>query len=591
MTEDPGRLRDGELVEQRWEVQHLLGMGELAEVYEVADRWTGGSAVLKLFAPQYLMAPAAWAGYQEYAERVRALSLPALVNPFAFGVHPGSGAPFSVAERVGLPALDQLVATVGTLLPAQFARILRELGPLLDTMHRAGIVHRNLKPSNLFCSLQGSKGLQVSDTTVSALRRELAPFPGWGATPGWVAPEALDPRTPEHASMDIYAVGLLTFFALTDRNPFLSLLTFEPALFQKELSEPLPLLSERARELGARLDPKFDFWFQRALAIDPVARFASVSSMASELLDLTQPAPGFGTISLAPAWSPIAGGSSASLAPSIRAPAPSADPGVASASVQPLLFNQELPRALPVAPPMAVELAPVSASPARLPVAVAAAQRPVYNARPVLWAAAGTGVIAVIAAVIVTVVLMREREAAKIAAGPVLATPPPSAPPAEASSVIAPAPQLSASVAAATSSAAPEPPPAPGRVKFECSPEPCTSLHCDGREYTDLAEFIELPPGEHRCIGGADGYLPLIASFSIASKQELVQALELKKKAKLPEPDRQQAERAPPPNAARPPATQPPATRPPATRPPATRPAATRPPPASPCGTFINPCK
>ena len=126
MTEDAGRLNEGELVEQRWEVQHLLGMGELAEVYEVADRWTGGNAVLKLFAPQYLMAPAAWAGYQEYCERVRALSLPALVNPFAFGIHPASAAPFSVAERVGLPALDQLVATVGTLLPAQFARILRE---------------------------------------------------------------------------------------------------------------------------------------------------------------------------------------------------------------------------------------------------------------------------------------------------------------------------------------------------------------------------------------------------------------------------------------------------------------------------------
>lgn len=578
MTEDPGRLKDGELVEQRWEVQHLLGVGELAEVYEVADRWTGGSAVLKLFAPQYLMAPAAWASYQEYAERVRALSLPALVNPFAFGIHPGSGAPFSVAERVGLPALDQLVATVGTLLPAQFARILRELGPLLDSMHRAGIVHRNIKPSNLFCSLQGSKGLQLSDTTVSALRRELAPFPGWGATPGWVAPEALDPRAPEHASMDVYAVGLLGFFALTDRNPFLSLLTFEPAQFQKELSEPLPLMSERARELGARLDQKFDLWFQRALALDPSARFPSVSAMANELLELTAPAPGFGTVSLAQPWSTAPGQAMAPLTPSIRAPTLSADPGVASASVQPLLFNEQLPRSMPAAPVMAVEVPPVTASPAALPVAIAAAQRPAYNVKPVLLAAVGTGVIAVVAAVIVTVVLMREREAAKADETPALASRPEASTSAEASAPSSPEPALPTSVAVVSSSAPPEPepPPAPGSVKFECSPVPCTSLHCDGREYTDLTEFIELPPGEHRCVGGAEGYLPLIATFSVASKQELVQALELKKKDKLPVPRPQQAERTNQPAPARP------AT---------ARPATARPPPASPCGTFINPCK
>jgi len=569
VTEDAGRLPEGELVEQRWEVQHLLGMGELAEVYEVADRRTGGNAVLKLFAPQYLMAPAAWAAYQDYAERIRALSLPALVNPFAFGIHPASAAPFSVAERVGLPALDQLVATVGTLLPAQFARILRELGQLLDTMHRAGIVHRNLKPSNLFCGLQGSKGLQISDTTVSALRRELAPFPGWGATPGWVAPEALDPRAPETVAMDVYAVGLLAFFALTDRNPFLSLQTFEPQQFQRELFEPLPPMSERARELGTRLDAKLDRWFERALALDPSARFPSVLAMASELAELTLSAPGFGsTVALAPNWSAAPGEPIAALTPSIRAPAFSADPGVASASVQPLLFSEQLPRPIQAAPVSVAELPPVTASPAPPPRLVVPAQRPPYNAKAVLLAAAGTGVIAVIAAVIVTVVLMREREAARAseppvpASAPEFAAPAPEAPSAAAAPEVAPPPSLAA--ASASSAPEPAPEPDPGRVKFECTPEPCSSLHCDGQEYSELTTFIELPPGTHRCIGSADGYLPFITSFELASKQELVQALALKKKGKPP--------------AARP--------KPAAAAAPAAKPAA-----GSPCGTFINPCK
>ena len=588
MTEDPGRLKEGELVEQRWEVQHLLGMGELAEVYEVLDQRTGGSAILKLFAPQYLMAPAAWAAYQDYAERIRALSLPALVNPFAFGIHPATAAPFSVAERVGLPALDQLVATVGTLLPAQFARILRELAPLLDAMHRAGIVHRNLKPSNLFCGLQGSKGLQVSDTTVSALRRELAPFPGWGATPGWVAPEALDPRAPEQVTMDVYAVGLLAFFALTDRNPFLSLATFEPQQFQQELFEPLPPMSERARELGTRLDPKFDPWFARALAFDPSARFPSVQSMSSELLELAAPAPGFGsTVALAPARPAAAAEPAVVLTPSIRAPALSADPGVASASVQPLLFNEQLPRSIqpppvsamePPLPPLMPIPAPLPAAP--LPAVTAVAERPQYNARPVLLAAAGTGVIAVVAAVIVTVVLMRERESRGVSGVPPTASTALAAAPPETASALAapppPTPAASLPVASASSAPAPEPEPEPGSVKFECAPEPCTALHCDGREYTDLTRAIELSPGEHRCIGSAEGYLPVVATFELEPKQELVQALELKKKGKPP---------------AQPPKSTTRSAAPPAAKPAAAKPAAAKPAAASPCGTFINPCK
>jgi len=567
VTEDAGRLQEGELVEQRWEVQHLLGMGELAEVYEVADRRTGGNAVLKLFAPQYLTAPAAWAAYQDYCERIRALSLPALVNPFAFGIHPSSAAPFSVAERVGLPALDQLVATVGTLLPAQFARILRELAPLLDAMHRAGIVHRNLKPSNLFCGLQGSKGLQVSDTTVSALRRELAPFPGWGATPGWVAPEALDPRAPETVAMDVYAVGLLAFFALTDRNPFLSLQTFEAQQFQRELFEPLPAMSERARELGTRLDPKLDRWFERALAIDPSARFSSVLAMANELAELTLPAPGFGsTLALAPHWSPAPAEPIAALTPSIRPPAFSADPGVASASVQPLLFSEQLPRPVQAAPISVAELPPVTASPAPPPRIVVPAQRPPYNAKAVLLAAAGTGVIAVIAAVIVTIVLMREREAARASEPP---APEPAAPAPETPSAPAP-PEANppASSAAVSVPAAPAPPlePDPGSVKFECTPEPCSSLECDGQAYSDATAFIELPPGTHRCVGSADGYLPFVTNFELVSKQQLVQPLALKKKGKPPAPHPKK-----------------PAA---AAHPPAAKPAS-----GSPCGTFINPCK
>ena len=587
MNEEAGRLTEGEIVEDRWEVQYLLGVGELAEVYDVADKKTGAGAVLKLFAPQYLDAPGAWSAYQRHAESVRALGLPALVNPYAFGVHLRSLSPFAVADRVPVPALDQLVATVGTLLPAQFARILRELAPLLESAHAAGIVHRNLKPSNLFCGIQDPKSLRIGDFAVSALRRELSPYPGWGATPGWVAPEGIDPKAPDHPALDVYGVGLLAFFALTDRSPFLSLANFEPESFRAELMAPLPRMSERAREIGAKLDPKFDEWFARALAVNPSERFRSVTTMTEVLLDLTLQAQTGRTASWSPGGTLVMGDdaraqpsvssapeggapapTSANAPASIGAPAFASDPGVASASVQPLVFNAELPRS-PRQPAQTnnttLPLAPASS--ARQPTAPARGSS--SNSRPVLLAATGTAIIAVVSAIIVAAVLISEGgeransptpEQTSVNQTSAKGTPPPAPPTPSpvAENTSAPAPMVPASTSA-------EPAPTTGKVKFVCTPVACSSIHCDGKEFTELDAPIQLGAGQHRCIGSAEGYLPLITTFELEVGQELSHPMELKKKTESGE---RATERSAPK--------------------PVRKPKTAR---KAPCGTFINPCK
>ena len=588
MNDETGRLTEGELVEDRWEVQYLLGVGELAEVYDVVDKKTGANAVLKLFAAQYLDAPGAWSAYQKHAESVRALGLPALVNPFAFGVHLRSLSPFAVMERVGVPALDQLVATVGTLLPAQFARILRELAPLLESAHAAGVVHRNLKPSNLFCGIQDPRSLRIGDFAVSALRRELAPYPGWGATPGWVAPEGIDPKAPDHPALDVYGVGLLAFFALTDRSPFLTLANFEPERFRSELMNPLPPMSQRARDLGVKLDPKFDQWFERALAVKPSERFESVTAMSEALLGLTmQPQTGktapwspggtmvMGDSAKAPPAAPPSAPSSSPQA-SIRAPAFAGDPGVASASVQPLVFNAELPRATRHNAEAHSTTLPLPSEARPQVVRAPAPSRPAYNSRAVVLAATGTAIIAVVSAIIVAAVLINEepkqesppaaeQTPARAAPEPVSPTPASTPEPARPAAEPSTNTDTNAGAASASADASAAPLPAVGKVTFTCTPVACSSVHCDGKEFTELDVPVELPAGQHRCIGSAEGYLPLITSFDITAGQELTHPMELKKKT---EPE----ERAAQPSA-----------------PKTTRKAKTT--KKAPCGTFINPCK
>ncbi len=83
--------------------------------------------------------------------------------------------------------------------------------------------------------------------------------------------------------MDIFALGLVTFFALSGGplHRAARVDPIEPSALWQELRVPLDSASLRARELGASLDAAFDAWFQRAVSPSPQARFTSVGEMAS----------------------------------------------------------------------------------------------------------------------------------------------------------------------------------------------------------------------------------------------------------------------------------------------------------------------
>ena len=312
-------INPGTILAGRWQIQDFIGSGETGEVYGVRDMHSTGTFALKLLWPNALAQPELWSAVQQTARTASGLGVEGVARTHDFGIDANSSRPFFVAERVAWSSLEGRVRLRGPLTPADMASALAVLARALDAAHGIGLVHRDLKPENVFVSPENPHWVRISDFGISLLRAASPAPPGWGGTVGWVARDAADPNARSTPAMDICALGLVTFFALSGGPLHRAARTapIDPATLWQELGEPLDSASLRARELGASVDPAFDPWFQRAVSPSPQARFASVGEMASAF---------------------------ESIARSLFAPQAQnavAVPGVAAAIAQPLIFHPE----------------------------------------------------------------------------------------------------------------------------------------------------------------------------------------------------------------------------------------------------------
>jgi len=480
----PAPLSPGTVLSGRYRVVEAIGQSDLSRVYVAMDQRGRAEVALKVFEHSVLARSAALSEYQTQARLASSLDAFGIARAYDFGIDANSGLPFSTAERVNWASLDRRVAAQGPLDPASLSRALAVLARALDAAHVARLVHRDLKPQNVFISTENPEWVRITDFGIGAIRRELGEPPGFAGPPGYTPAEAANPSAQGEPGVDVFALGALAFFALTGGSPFRSLAggRFDRAAHWAELNQPLDSLSQRAREFGVTLDPALDGWFARALAPDPGQRFESAGELSREFTRIAESAPARG------------GG-------------PRTLPGIAAAIAQPLLFQPE-PSAvsLGLSPPAPVVARPRTESSAGMSVPGVAGTGPAVRAalgdaspagtpaRPTpqpsnpgftaglprrlplaVWVA---GAFALVAAVAVAGYALLNRDSgaaapnapASASASPPSVTPPPEVDPSgkPSSALAEPAPSASG-----TSTASPAPstkPRAPARVKTRSAP-------------------------------------------------------------------------------------------------------------------------
>jgi eukaryotic-like serine/threonine-protein kinase len=229
------------------EVGEELGRGGMAAVYRGVDTALNRPVALKLL-------PDAFADQPELVERFRReAQLLARVN------HPGVVRVFGAGEQDGVHWLTmELVEgspVVGPMAPDAAVELTVQVCEALAAAHAVGVVHRDVKPSNVLVDAEGR--VTLVDFGVASSPAVAAGLTGPNqalGTPGFMAPEALTGAPPSPA-LDVYAAGALLYTLLVGHPPEGA---FVPA-------------------------PVHDDVIRRALAPDPAARFPTVQALADAL--------------------------------------------------------------------------------------------------------------------------------------------------------------------------------------------------------------------------------------------------------------------------------------------------------------------
>ncbi|NRG40582.1 protein kinase [Rathayibacter sp. VKM Ac-2804] len=215
----------GTTIGRRYTIEELIGRGGMATVYRARDEILGRSVALKMFAPGIDDAQ----DLQRKSSEIRllaALNHPALVTLYDAddGGDDTGGQAYMVMELAEGPSLAERLAT-GPVAPNDVASMAADLGEALHTVHAAGVVHRDVKPSNVL--------LVPSPLTSREFRPKLADFgiaylidatritsPGTLiGTAAYLSPEQAHGDVLTSAS-DVYSLGLVLLESLTGRRPF-----------------------------------------------------------------------------------------------------------------------------------------------------------------------------------------------------------------------------------------------------------------------------------------------------------------------------------------------------------------------------------
>jgi tetratricopeptide (TPR) repeat protein/tRNA A-37 threonylcarbamoyl transferase component Bud32 len=289
--EEATLFRAGDRIGGRYQVLRFLGQGAMGEVYAAHDLELGSEVALKVLRAGAFADRAATERFKREILLARRVSHPNVCRIFDLGVHPPAGVAvggtrpllFLTMELLAGRTLVERIAADGPLSESEAAPIVRQLASALDAAHRAGVVHRDFKSSNiLLVDGPGPGDPPRAVITDFGLARELAREAGAASltatggvlgTPAYMAPEQVEGKPADPLS-DLYAFGVVLYEMLTGHFPFEGASPISMAV--KRLHEP-PAPPELYRP---ELSPRARAVLRRALEREPDERFPDALALA-----------------------------------------------------------------------------------------------------------------------------------------------------------------------------------------------------------------------------------------------------------------------------------------------------------------------
>jgi serine/threonine-protein kinase len=270
-----------------YQIEGLIGRGGMGAVYRARELGLGRGVALKVIAPELAEDPGFRQRFLGESRVAASLDHPHVVPIFNAGED--NGVLFLAMRYVDGTDLAKLLAAEGALEPGRAVALLGQVAEALDAAHRQGLVHRDVKPSNvLIAGAAGREDCYLADFGLTKRNGSLTGVSAPGDVVGtleYVAPEQItgdevDPRA------DVYSLGCVLYECLTGQSPF-PRATDVALLWAHVHEEPTPPSQARPE-----LPRSVDTVFARALAKDPARRYNS----AGELVAATRSALGLSVL-------------------------------------------------------------------------------------------------------------------------------------------------------------------------------------------------------------------------------------------------------------------------------------------------------
>jgi serine/threonine protein kinase len=271
----------GTVLGDTYRVTRLIGIGGMGAIYEASHMGAGKRVAIKLMSKELAAHPEALARFRREVKVTTELAHPHIVDVFDFGQSP-TGEPYLVMEFLDGEDLGHRMEREGHVPVAIAVEIIKQVASALSVAHAEGVVHRDLKPDNIFLlrAPDGSVFAKVVDFGISkvlkAATTKLTVARAVVGTPEFMAPEQASGRIDwiDHRS-DQWSLAVLAWHMLSGRLPF-----WKPEvhaiLDQVITGEPTPLQPD----LAALIPREVDKVLRRALSKRREDRYPTINAFA-----------------------------------------------------------------------------------------------------------------------------------------------------------------------------------------------------------------------------------------------------------------------------------------------------------------------
>lgn len=283
----------GTTLHDTYYVSRVIGEGGMGRVYEARHtRISSKRYAIKVLHAEYARNPEIRQRFQHEAEAAAAISHPGVVGTYDVGETPGER-PYMVCEYLSGEDLNEYLTEHGALPAQTVVHIGRQLCSALGAAHARGVIHRDLKPHNVFVigddiapakafeldHIDALPAVKVLDFGLSRFIERETELTKTGiilGTPGYMAPEQAGGLATDHRT-DIYGLGALLYASATGRAPF------KEDSPQKTVLSVLSGVPLRPRDVVPTIPIELEIVIQRAMAREPSERYQSAAEVEAAL--------------------------------------------------------------------------------------------------------------------------------------------------------------------------------------------------------------------------------------------------------------------------------------------------------------------